>query len=305
LLSARQIEIVKALTTHRSFAFAAKVLAVSQPSLTRSLKAIEKSLGVPLIDRRGVTPTIFGEIVLRHGEPVLGRLSELMREIDLARGLGMGELRVAVGTYPADISAVRAVGALTARHPRLTIELRIADWSVVAADVRENRIDLGIADITDAAHDPDLLTESLRTSQARFFCAASHPLAQKKGVVLDDLLEFPWAGPSYPNRIRAALPQVDKPFGTFDKTSDRFHLRIFVETFAAAKDVVLGGQALGAAIRGQIDRELRDGLLVILPVDAPWLRLNYGFITKRGRTLSPAAKAFMEIVREIESGIPL
>jgi DNA-binding transcriptional LysR family regulator len=43
--------------------------------------------------------------------------------------------------------------------------------------------------------------------------------------------------------------------------------------------------------------------LVTLPVEAPWLTLNYGFITKRGRTLSPAAEAFMEIVREIDSVI--
>jgi hypothetical protein len=43
---------------------------------------------------------------------------------------------------------------------------------------------------------------------------------------------------------------------------------------------------------------------VTLPVEAPWFRLNYGFIAKRGRTLSPAAKAFMAIVRAIEQEIP-
>ena len=41
-----------------------------------------------------------------------------------------------------------------------------------------------------------------------------------------------------------------------------------------------------------------------LPVEAPWFRLNYGFIAKRGRTLSPAAKAFIAIVRAIEQEIP-
>lgn len=56
-------------------------------------------------------------------------------------------------------------------------------------------------------------------------------------------------------------------------------------------------------VRAQIDREIRDRRLVTLQVDAPWLSLDYGFITKRGRTLSPAAKAFMAIVREIESEI--
>ena len=216
----------------------------------------------------------------------------------------MGELRVAAGPYPADISAVRAVAALTPRHPKLTVELRIENWTRVVDDVLENRIDLGVADITEAARDPDLETESLRTSQAWFFCAASHPLARKKGVALEDLLEFPWAGPSYPTQVRAALPQVDKPFGTFDESSDRSNPRILVKTFAAAKDIVLAGQALCVAVGGQIDTEVRDGRLVMLPVDSPWLTLNYGFITKRGRTLSPAAEAFIEIVRAIESETP-
>ena len=41
-----------------------------------------------------------------------------------------------------------------------------------------------------------------------------------------------------------------------------------------------------------------------LPIATPWLSLNYGFITKRGRMQSPAAKAFMDIVRAIEFEIP-
>jgi hypothetical protein len=43
---------------------------------------------------------------------------------------------------------------------------------------------------------------------------------------------------------------------------------------------------------------------VASPIDTPWLSLNYSFVPKRGRTLSPAAAAFLEIVREIESEIP-
>jgi hypothetical protein len=61
---------------------------------------------------------------------------------------------------------------------------------------------------------------------------------------------------------------------------------------------------LSVAIPCQIARELNEGLLVRLPFEAPWLSLNYGFITKRGRTPSPAAQAFMAIVRSIESEIP-
>ena len=169
LLSARQIEIVKALAEQKSFALAAKALDVSQPSLTRSLKAIEKTLGVQLIERRGVTPTIFGEVVLRHGDRVLDGLSEIEREIDLAQGLGMGKLTIAAGPYAADISGMRAVGVLAARHPKLAVDLRFADWSRIATDTLESRLDLGLADITQAVREPDLLTEAVRTSQVNFF----------------------------------------------------------------------------------------------------------------------------------------
>ena len=212
LRSVRQIEIVKALAKHRHFGLAAKALGVSQPALTRSLKQLEADLGVSLFDRQGVTPTLFGEIVLRHGERAAAEFHELMREITLAKGIEIGELRVAAGAYPADISATRAIGVLTAHHPRLTVELSIADWSRIAQGILENRVDLGLAEISEAERDPDLRTEAVRDSRGIFFCAADHPLAQKKGVALEDLLEYPWVGPLSADRA---------PFRTLTTRSDR------------------------------------------------------------------------------------
>jgi DNA-binding transcriptional LysR family regulator len=301
--SIRQIEVVRTLARRRHFGLAAKDLGVSQPALTRSLKQLEAQLGVPLFDRQGVTPTIFGEIVLTHGGRAAAEFDELMREIALAKGIKAGELRVSAGPYPADISATRAIGLLTARHPMLAIDLRVANWTRIVDDVRERRIDLGFADLSEAALDPELETEPIGDPQLRFFCAAGHPLAAKARLKLQDLTEYPWVGPSVPARLHAALPRLDKPFGTFEASTGRFHPRVLVETFSAAKDIVLAGQGLGAALRGQIEPELKRKRLVILPAPAPWLRLNYGFIVKRGRTPSPAALAFMEAVRTIERGV--
>ena len=89
-----------------------------------------------------------------------------------------------------------------------------------------------------------------------------------------------------------------------DEVEKRFHPRILVETFHSARRVVLASPAIAAAIPSQIEREVKEGLCTVLTVEAPWLRANYGFITKRGRTPTPMAKAFMEIVREIEREIP-
>ena len=90
----------------------------------------------------------------------------------------------------------------------------------------------------------------------------------------------------------------------FDATRRRLHPRAFVGSFGAAKQVVLGGRALSVAIHSQIARELDEGIFVKLPYQAPWLNINYGFISRSGRALSPAAKAFVGIVRSIENEIP-
>ena len=300
----RQLEIVKALAQHRHFGRAAQALDMSQPNLTRGLKQLEALLGVPIFDRQGVTPTSFGEIVLRHGDKALASFQELSRELALAKGLEIGELRIAAGPYPAHISGERAIGVLLQRHPNIAAEIRSASWERAIGDVLEGAADLGFAEATSAFNNDELQVQPVRNSPVFFFCAAGHPLAGRERLTLEDLLEYPWAGPSLPERYRAALPTEDKPFAVFDAHRSRLYPRALVGSFSAAKQVVLGGHALSVAIRSQIAHELHEGILVRLPYAAPWLSINYRFITKCGRTPSPAANAFMVIVRSIESEIP-
>ena len=137
--SAKQFELVRALAEHRNFGRAATALGVSQPSLTRSLKHLEDRLGVPLFDRAGVTPTMFGELVLKHGGRVLTGFADLKREIAITKGLEVGELRIAAGPYPADISGEPAVSVLLRKHPKIFVEMRSANWERVVGDVLERR----------------------------------------------------------------------------------------------------------------------------------------------------------------------
>jgi DNA-binding transcriptional LysR family regulator len=300
--SVRQIEVVRALAKHRHFGLAAKALGVTQPALTRSLKHIESELGVKLFDRQGVTPTLFGEIVLRHGERAVAEFKDLARELALAKGMEIGEVRLAVAPYPADISGERAVAILSARRPNLRIELKTANWTRVVEDVREGAVDVGFADVSEAEHDSELEIETLRASEGVFYCRAAHPLTRKDRLELADLLDYPFVGPILPGRFVAALPKAPSNFGFLDEAENRFHPRILVETFSTAKRIVLESAGIGASLTSQIERELKEGSCAVLPIEAPWLRLNYGFILKRGRAPSPAASAFMEIVREVEAG---
>ncbi len=298
--SIRQLELVHALAEHRNFGRAAAALRVSQPSLTRSLKLVEEMLGVTLFDRAGVTPTIFGEIVLKHSRPVLDGFLELRREIALTKGLEIGELSVSMGSYPADISGHEAVALLSERHPKLMMDTRMTDWAHSKDSVLSGAVDLALADIREAEESAEFVCEPVRSGPLSFFCRADHPLARRTAIDFDDLTSYPWTGPNVPAKITTTMAKADRPCGAFDAGSGRFRPRILVESFASAKHIVLCGNALSAALPFQIHAEREAGELVILPIVLPFFGLRYGFIAKRGRAETPATKAFKDLVRSVE-----
>lgn len=301
--SIRHLELIRALAQHRHFGHAAAALGVSQPALTRSLKHLEEQLGATIFDRDGVVPTVLGRIILERGERILFEFQEMIREISLAQGVETGELRLVSGPYAADISVQRAIGRLSTHHPGLVVRLRIVDWISAIEAVLAGEADLAVAELSEARNNPELETEPISNAQLYFYCGRDHPLATQPAVNFEDLMDFPWVGPTTPGRMSQAMPQEEAVFGTFDRVHGRFLPRITVETFTAARDIVASGLELGVAVPLQIRREVEAGLLILLPVTPPWLRLNYGFVTRRGRSRSPAALAFMTILRGVEAEI--
>jgi DNA-binding transcriptional LysR family regulator len=299
--SARHLEIVRALAEHRHFGRAAETLGISQPALSKGLNHIEETIGVRLFDRNGtVTPTEFGEIVLAHSGAILEGFSELHHELELAKGLDKGNLLISAGIYAAEASAQQAVGALSLLHPNLRCALFVKDWVSVIDDVLNRSSHLGFADISDAKDHPDLETELICEERLVVFTRAEHPLAKRNQIAFDEMLEYPWVGTSLPRSWRENLPQ-EASYGLVDERSDRAITRIVVENFTSMLRIVKSGNAVCAAPRRFIEAELASGTLRQLSVDVPWMKANYGFIWRRGRSLPPSALAFMDIVRSIEA----
>jgi DNA-binding transcriptional LysR family regulator len=303
-LDLRQCRHVLALDRHRSFARAADELGLTQPALTRSLQVLEKSIGARLFDRdrTRVEPTPVGERLIERARLLVNQALAIEQDLKQMLGLEVGLLRLGAGPYPADLSVGTAVGRLLRHHPALMVDLSVADWSVLIRRVASGELELAIADTGIAQQDDRLVVESLPRHKLSFFCRPGHPLAGSATLTLEELRKYPLVGTALPPQL-AALAAKDRKGMRANLPAGVTAPEIRVDTFALVRRIVMQSDAVGGAVPSQIQDSVARGELVMLPLDLPWLETAYGIIRLANRTSSPAATAFMEILREVEAGI--
>ena len=287
----RQLRHVLAIDRHRNFARAAEALSLTQPALTRSLQGLERDLGARLFDRdrTRVEPTPVGE-----------RLIE--QDLQQMLGLEVGLLRIGAGPYPADLSVGTALGRFVKSHPHVMVDLAVADWPALTRRILASEIELAVADVGLAGQDERLVVELLGRHQDYLFCRPGHPLTEHATPTIADVRRYPLVATSLPARLEMLAAKDGRGLrSTLPEGTTAPEIR--VDTFALVIPVVLQSDAIGGAAPSQIRGELARGEVVMLPLELPWLRMNYGIIRLANRTPSPAAEAFMHLLREVEAGI--
>lgn len=298
----RQLDHALALCRHGNFRRAATEQHLSQPALSRSIHALEESLGVPLFDRdtNEVTLTKFGEALLQRAESIIAAATELEREMSLMKGLVVGRFSIAMDVLSAGMSGTRAVAELLRAHPMLHLNMELRHWRDVERMVRSREVDIGFGEVAHLQDSPDLSIEIVGRHELVFFCRTGHPLlAQERQLSPENLDQYPFVGVPIPPRLAPLFPRnciVDR------KTSDIVP-PILVEDLTATCAIVARTDAFGAAIPVQIEPALKSGLFAVVPLSAPWASVQYGFISLQSRSLSPAAEVFKVLVKEIESEV--
>lgn len=280
---------------------AAKAANLSQPAFSRSVAALEDDLGAQLFERHssGVVATDFGELFLRRGEQILLEVVDLRREIELMKEGGLGEFSLAMGPYPAEISAHRAIGRMMNDSPALECRLNVCDWREVSRRVLDRQADIGIAEIIKIEGDEQLHKETLGTHTLFFFCRPEHPLVENKRVTREALRPFPTVTIRLPRRMDSVFPGKI----THDRATGDLMPTVVVEDIGSARQIITECDGIFPATMIQAQHELTSGALKVLKFQEPWMKLNYGFIYLKERTLTPVSKKFIQYERQVEAEV--
>ncbi len=169
----RQLEYFCAVVEESSFTRAAENCLVSQSAVSQAVHALERELGVELLDREGrsfsVKPT--GALVARRGRAVLSSVDELEREVkDLELGLPSSLSIGCLGSWEgAEIN--RSLAAFAKGHPRLTIEIVPGSADYLFDRLERGSLDVIFTDERRSFANPAL--EVMPLAQAKLWVEAS------------------------------------------------------------------------------------------------------------------------------------
>ncbi|WP_369237234.1 LysR family transcriptional regulator [Streptomyces sp. R21] len=297
-LSTAWLRVFLDVARHGSFTVAARTLGWTQSAVSRQIASLESALGgAPLFDRlpRGVRLTEAGRVLVPHAEAVVERLHDAGRDLAALREVAGGRLRL--GAFAtADAALVpRAIAAFRARHPGVRLTREEGLTPVLLDRLASGGLDLAVVSTTgraplDAYDLRHLLDESLYVA-----VPADHPLAAEPSVRLAQLADADWiSGSSRPEGtlLDAALRHGFRP-----------RVAHVVAEWTAKQGYVAAG--LGVTLVPALAAESVRPDIALLPVrdeGAP-ARAVYA-ATARGRSLSPAATAFLAALRDAAAKIP-
>jgi LysR family transcriptional regulator, carnitine catabolism transcriptional activator len=289
-LTHRQLEVLVAAADSESFSAAAQRLGISQPSLSESIRRIEREIGAPLFERttRSLKLTEDG----RHAASIA---REAVRDFKAAlerlasRGAGR-QGRIAVAALPSIACAVlpAAIQAFAREHPAIDISLHDVQHERAVQMVSEGAVDLGLT--VKPAESDALAFEEIASDVAHLVCRADDPLARRKMVRWRDLSGRAFIGIT---RISSVRRLTD---AAFVHAEIAIAPRYEVEQIASAVALVEAGLGV-TALPSLTFSMFRGRKLAVRPLIEPSLRRNVGFVTVAGRTLTPQINRFVAIVR--------
>ena len=298
----RLLEFAIALDDNRSFARAADAMRVTQPTFSRRIAALEATFGARLFERsnRHVAPTRQGSLLLVRARQLLADAARMYDALDDYRELRTGQLTVGAGSYPLEVSVTECVVRLATRHPGLQLEIIEGHWRNFGPRLLSGELDVAVMETSIVATDSRFQVESLPAHAAVFYCRAGHLLAKRSGVTIQEVLEYPFVGVRVPARVFASVT-LDTPLVSIDPITGDVIPHVETTSVAAARAIVKRTDGVGITAPSQVAEDVRRGTLAILDLHMSDLRSGYGITWLRDRELSPAARAFVATLKEVEA----
>ncbi|MEZ0093531.1 LysR family transcriptional regulator [Streptacidiphilus sp. EB129] len=180
-----------------SYSAAARTLGCTQPAITQQMKALERSVGMPLFVRVGrrLGLTEAGEALARHTGVILDHLSAAEQQLHSLARLRGGRVRICAFPSANATLVPEAIARLLADHPGIRVELQEEEPPASLRRLPEGSCDIALAFSYpgfQVGASADLMEYPLMEDLLTVLLPVGHPAARRQTVRLPDLAAERW-----------------------------------------------------------------------------------------------------------------
>jgi DNA-binding transcriptional LysR family regulator len=289
-VTVRQLRAFVFVTQLKSFTKAAERLYLTQSALSLLIRQLEDNLQVQLIERstRKVELTAAGLELLGSAERLLDDLDATLANVAELGAKQRGKVVVAAPYILATTFLVEVIAEFRAQYPTISVHLKDSLPEQVLMQVRSGGADLGIGSFREwesGLQWTPLFQEPLVAVYPR-----GHPIGKLPQLNWSDLAGLPVISL---NRDSIFRDLAEDGFSQAGLT-----LTPAYEVAYAGTALALVRAGLGIAILPQCVGILTDPTICLRPLENPQILRSVAVITRNGRSLSPAAEAFVDMLRK-------
>lgn len=293
-VTAAQLRALIAIREAGNFSLAARNLGISQPSIHRAGRDLEKLSGMELFSagRRGIELTPQAEAFARSVKLAEAELNQGLD--DLTRLAGRDSTRITVGSMPLSRTQIlpEAINALLAGSAHVQIRTIDAPYAELLRGLRYGDIDILIGALRDPVPVEDVEQVPLFEDRLSIVAGPNHPLAGRPQVRLDDTLAYPWIAPpketpggSYLFRTLGIADMPETP------------VRIVSSSMVLVRGLLARGDYLTILSPHQAAVEIAHGDMVQLDIPLPDSARMIGLTTRTGWVPTPTQAKFIDLIR--------
>jgi DNA-binding transcriptional LysR family regulator len=296
----RDLHTLKTVVESGGMRKAAERLHLSQPAVSKAVAELEDALGVALLDRsrRGTVVTASGEALLRRASVMFDELGQGLRDLDRLCDPGGGEVNLACSEVISAGLVPIAMERMSRQYPRISFTVDTGESAWLLSRYLLGRVsDFVITRPPAPVTDPDVLSETLFHERLLVVVGRSSRWATRRKLDLSELAHEPWilartetAGADSPviAAFRAARLSLPRQLVLTSSLNLRYRL------LATGRFVTVMPQSL-----------LRFGtartVVKVLPVEIGRWSMPTMVLSLASRSLAPAARTMLEIVRELSA----
>lgn len=270
---------------------AAEALFLSQPTISLQLQALERELGVILLERRRrrINLTDAGEALYELARPLVEGWDALDRDFQArVKGLQAGRLTIAAGTSTIQYLLPDLVRRYREKFPAVRLQLANVTGKDGLALLRADEADFAVGSMLDVPN--DIAWAPMQHYDPMLIMPPDHPLAAKEKIALEDLSPY---GLILPPQRLSTYRLVDL---VFQQRQVPYHVAIEVGGWDVIKEYVAMGLGI-SIVTGICINAVDETRLAVRNMKQYFPQRSYGVVMRKGKFLSAEARAFIDLIR--------